>query len=100
MAPFAAFLLATAVGLGLSVATFFVARRAGLAPIQAQLIDTLQDNATALTSRVGQLESELARERLLRQQLEDKVADLRGTVTDLATENAQLRRRLGLEGRP
>ena len=93
--PFAAFLLATSIGLGLAVASLLLARRAGLAPVQAALIDTLQDNATALTTRVEQLEGEVGRERQQRVLLEQTVKRLRDTVSDLAAENAELKRKLG-----
>jgi septal ring factor EnvC (AmiA/AmiB activator) len=97
--PFAAFILATSVGLGLSLATYFLARQAGLAPVQSALIDTLQDNAAALSTRVSQLETELDSERRQRIALAATVTNLRDTVADLATENGDLRKRLGLAGR-
>ena len=97
--PYAAFIFATTVGLGLSVATYFIARKAGLAPIQAQLIDTLQDNATALTTRVTQLETEVHRERTDRLALQAEVIRLRDALADLAAENADLRKKLGMIAR-
>ena len=94
LTPFASLLAATTIGFGLSVVTLFVARRAGLAPVQASLIDTLQDNAAALTQRVSQLEAEVHRERTDRTALEVEVRRLRDALVDLAAENAELRRRL------
>lgn len=92
--PFGSLLAATTIGFGLSVVTLFVARRSGLAPVQASLIDTLQDNAAALTQRVSQLEAEVHRERTDREGLEVEVRRLRDALADLASENAELRRRL------
>lgn len=97
--PFIAFIFATTVGLGLSIATFFVARKAGLAPYQAQLIDTLQDNASALAERVQHLETEISRERADRIALQQEVTRLRDALADLATENAELRKKLGMAPR-
>lgn len=88
--------MATAVGLGLSVATFLVARHAGLAPMQSQLIDTLRDSVDALTTRVEQLERELSDERNQRLLLVANVRDCRDTVADLASENARLRTQLAM----
>jgi len=96
---YVAFIFATTVGLGLSIATYFIARKAGLAPIQAQLIDTLQDNATALTTRVTQLETEVHRERTDRLALQAEVIRLRDALADLAAENADLRKKLGMIAR-
>lgn len=92
--PFAALLAATIIGFGMSVLTLVMARRAGLAPVQASLVDTLQDNAAALTQRVSQLEAEVRRERTDREGLEIEVRRLRDALADLAVENADLRRRL------
>ena len=96
LGPFAAFLVATLVGLGLSAITFLFARRSGLAPVQASLVRTLQDNAIALDARVKLLELDLDRERRQRLVLEETVERLRDTVADLAAENAALRRQLGM----
>ena len=96
MEPYLGFIFATSVGVGLASASLLISRKAGLAPIQAQLIDTLQDNAAALTSRVSQLEADLDRERKRGDSLAATVKDLRDTVTDLAHENATLRKRLGM----
>lgn len=97
--PFMPFLLAAIIGLGLSVATLLVARKAGLAPYQAQLIDTLQDNAAALTTRVSQLEAEIDKERSDRMALQLEVSRLREVLADLVTENADLRKKLGMGSR-
>lgn len=97
--PYLAFISATLIGLGLTGLTFLVARKAGLAPIQAQLIDTLQDNAQALTERVTQLETEVHRERTDRLALQAEVIRLREALADLATENAELRKKLGMASR-
>ena len=92
LTPFASLFVATAIGFGLSLATFAVARRSGLAPVQASLIDTLQDNAAALTQRVSQLEAEVHLERTTREGLQVEVRRLREALADLAEENAILRR--------
>ncbi len=96
LSPFLSFLVATTVGLGLTMVTFLVARRSGLNSVQAQLIDTLQDNAQALASRVDLLEEEVSVLTRQRSDLEATVKRLRDAVTDLAQENADLRRRLKL----
>ena len=96
LAPVLAFLVATAVGLGLTVTTFFVARRAGLTSVQSELIDTLRDNADALDKRVELLEDEVKDLTNKRDDLEATVRRLRDAVVDLAKENSDLRRRLRL----
>lgn len=99
MEPYLGFLLATFVGLGLSVVTLFVARRSGLATVTTSLVDVLQDNVGALTLRVTQLEDEVGRERQQRVGLEVEVRRLRDTISELAAENTELRRRAGMEPR-
>ncbi len=94
--PIVGFLLSTTVGLGLTIVTFIVARKSGLAPVQERLVDTLQENAAALTSQVGLLKEQIEQETTRRQALEREVARLRAAVADLATENAELRRKVGL----
>lgn len=94
LTSFGSLLAATTIGFGLSLATLVIARRSGMAPVQASLIDTLQDNAAALTQRVAQLEAEVHRERTDREGLEVEVRRLRDALADLAAENAELRRRL------
>lgn len=99
LTPFAAFIVATTIGLGLSLATFIVARKSGLSPVQDELIGTLKDNSSALTLRVAQLEEEVSRERARRIELEMTLTRLRDAVADLVAENADLRRRLKLPPR-
>ena len=94
LAPFGAWLGAIVVGVTLSALTWALARRAGLAPMEARLVETLKDNAEALEDRVNHLEGALARERADRIGLESEVKRLRDALADLATENADLRRRL------
>jgi len=97
--PYVAFFLATTIGLVLSLATYWVARHSGLGPVQSALIDTLQDNAAALAVRVTQLEQEVSHLSAQRQLLEQQIGRLRETVTDLAGENAELRRQLRMAPR-
>ena len=92
LAPFGAWLGAIVVGVTLSALTWAVARRAGLAPMESRLIETLKDNAEALEDRVAHLEGALARERDQRVGLEAEVQRLRDALADLAAENAALRR--------
>ena len=93
------FLVATMVGMLIAFLTWYAARKSGLQPVQAELIDTLQDNAVALTDKVKLVEEALDRERLTRQALERKVDRLEAVVLDLAAENADLRRKLGMPKR-
>jgi chromosome segregation ATPase len=93
------FLTATIIGLSIALFTWYAARKSGLAPVQAELIDTLQDNAMALNNKVKMLEQEVHSERETRQALERKVDRLEGIVIDLADENADLRRKLGMPRR-
>ena len=92
LAPFGAWLGAIVVGVTLSALTWAVARRAGLAPMESRLIETLKGNAEALEDRVAHLEGALARERDQRVGLEAEVQRLRDALADLASENAALRR--------
>ena len=94
LAPFGAWLGAIVVGVTLSALTWALARRAGLAPMEARLVETLKDNAEALEDRVNHLEGALAREQTERRGLELEVRRLRDALADLATENAELRRSL------
>ena len=94
LAPMGAWLGAIVVGVALSALTWALARRAGLAPLESRLIETLKDNAEALEDRVAHLEGALARERTDRIGLEAEVQRLRDALADLAAENADLRRRL------
>ena len=96
LSPFMSFIVATVIGLGLALATLFIARRSGLTSVQSQLIETLRDNAEALNRRVGILEGEVRTLTEQRTDLEATVRRLRDAVTDLAEENADLRRRLRL----
>lgn len=95
-APFGAFLIATLVGLGLTALTFVVSRKAGLAPVQAQLIDTLQDTVAAQGDKIDRLESELSRETQQRVLMQQAMSRLRDGMADLAAENAELRHKLGM----
>ncbi len=98
-APFGAFLAATAVGLGLTGLTFVISRKAGLAPVQAALIDNLQDNVKALEDKVGLLEEKLSDETRRRILVEQQIVRMRNGMADLASENAELRRKLGMPSR-
>jgi chromosome segregation ATPase len=97
---YVSFLLAALVGFLLAGLTWLAARKSGLQPAQAALISTLQDNADALGEQVKILREQLAAEVEQRQALERKVARLREAVVDLASENAELRGRLGMPRRP
>jgi len=92
--PFASFILASLVGFGLAIGTLFLGKKSGLGNVQATLIDTLQDNASALDKRVILLEREIELERQQRLHLEGVVSELRLTVADLANENTRLRTQL------
>ena len=96
LGPFWGFLAATIVGLGLAVTSWAFARKAGLGSVQTSLITTLQDTSDALAQQVALLKAEVDRERTLRTQLEEQVSRLKAAVADLAYENAELRRRVGL----
>lgn len=94
LGQFLGFLAATAVGLGLSIATFLFARKAGLASVQSTLIQTLKDNSDALKKRVDILEGEMKsaiEENIL---LKAEVKRLGETVVSLAKENSDLKVRL------
>jgi hypothetical protein len=99
LAPFAAFILATTIGLGLSLATFLVARSSGLLPVQGELISTLKDNADALERRLELLRSELDAERQQRLILAGKVARMEALIVELVDENNTLRAQVGLPKR-
>ena len=92
--PFASFILASLVGFGLAIGTLFLGKKSGLGNVQATLIDTLQDNASALDKRVILLEREIELERQQRLHLEGVVSERRLTVADLANENTRLRTQL------
>lgn len=92
--PFASFILASLVGFGLAIGTLYLGKKSGLGNVQATLIDTLQDNAEALVTRVTLLEREIDIERKQRVHLETVVGELRLTVADLANENTRLRQQL------
>ncbi len=94
--PIVGFLLATTVGLGLTIATFLVARKSGLAPVQERLVDNLQDNVKALEDKVALLEEKLADETRRRILVEQQIVRMRNGMADLASENAELRRKLGM----
>jgi septal ring factor EnvC (AmiA/AmiB activator) len=99
LGPFVAFLLTASAGVGLSIVSFLVARRAGLAPIQMSLIDTLQDNTSALALRVAQLETEVQHLSDQRALLEKTIIRLRQAVSDLAEQNSELRLQLKMPPR-
>ena len=96
LAPFFAFLAATAIGLGMSIAAFIFARKSGLASIQSSLVLTLKDNAAALESRVDLLDDQVEKLQTQKIVLETTVERLRNAIADLAAENAELRRKLHL----
>jgi hypothetical protein len=94
--PLIAFVLATFGGLMLSVLSWWFARKAGLAPAQSQLITTLKDNADAMADQLVLIRESLATEIAHREALQRKVGLLESAIVDLATENAELRRKLGM----
>jgi hypothetical protein len=94
--PLIAFILATFGGLMLSVLSWWFARKAGLAPAQGQLINTLKDNADAMADQLVLIRASLAAEIAHREALQGKVDLLESAIVDLATENALLRRQLGM----
>ena len=93
------FVLASASGLLLAAATFWLARKSGLQPAQAALIATLKENGDALETQVTLLEREVATQRDRRVTLERKVARLEAVVLELADENSDLRKKLGMAPR-
>lgn len=96
ISTYGGFVLATGMGLFIAFLTWWAARKSGLNPAQETLIDTLQDNAAALNEQVRLLRESLATEQRLRLDLDAKVRHLENVVVDLASENADLRRQLGL----
>ena len=90
------FILASASGLLLAAGTFWLARKSGLQPAQAALVQTLKENGDALEKQVGLLEREVATQRDYRVKLEQKVARLEAVVLELADENSDLRKKLGM----
>jgi len=92
-------LAAGAVGVVLAVAGYFVAKRSGLGPVQAEHVRNLVGNNTALEQRVGILEEALEREKRRRARLARKVVSLERTVVELAEENTSLRKRLDMPKR-
>ena len=93
------FVLAAIAGLVLAGGAFWLATKSGLQPAQAALIATLKDNADAMDDKVTLLETELATQKDRRMQLERKVARLEAIVLDLASENSELRKKLGMAPR-
>jgi uncharacterized membrane protein affecting hemolysin expression len=93
------FVLAAASGLVLAAATFWLARKSGLQPAQAALINTLKDNANAMEDKISRLTAELAEQKDRRILLEKKVARMEGVILGMATENAELRKKLGMTAR-
>lgn len=92
--PFLGFFVATIIGLVLSLSTFFFVKKSGLTDYQAKLIQTLQDNASALSSRVDLLEAEVTELRKIRDSLQTEVLKLHDAIADLASENADLRKQV------
>ena len=99
MGGFEAFFIAAISGVFLAALTWFFARRSGLQPAQAALIDTLQENAAALQVQVARLKDDLAHEKSRREALEGKVDRLEGLVVELTDENSALRSKLGMPAR-
>jgi hypothetical protein len=97
--PYISFILAALVGLFLAAGTFWFARKTGLQPAQTALIQTLQDNAAALSDQIKIVRQQLDSEIEKRASLERRVTILQQAVVDLAEENAELRRKLGLKPR-
>ena len=93
------FILAGGAGLFLAALTFWFARKSGLQPAQAALIDTLKDNADAMEDKIGLMKAEIATQRDRRILLEKKVARMEGVILSLADENADLRKKLGMPAR-
>jgi len=96
---YGAFLSATAIGLVIAAMTWYAARKSGLQPVQAELIENLQDNAAALNVRVERLKEDLEAERQRRISLSSRVEQLENLVVELVAENTDLRKRLDLPRR-
>jgi cell division protein FtsB len=94
--PYFSFLIAGLVGLFLAGLTWWFARKSGLQPAQAALIDTLKDNVDALEDRAKLLEDQLNIERARTTELDQELKKLKAVVVDLVTENAELRRKAGM----
>jgi hypothetical protein len=94
--PLVAFALAALAGLLLSALSWWFARKAGLQPAQSSLISTLKDTTDAMADQLVLIRASLAAEIAQREALQHKVGLLEDAIVDLATENAKLRRRLGL----
>jgi cell shape-determining protein MreC len=90
------FVLAAMAGLILSVLTWYFARKSGLQPAQSQLVSTLKDTVDAQEDKITYLEESLATERKAREQLASKVQSLQSAIADLASENTELRKKLGM----
>lgn len=99
-APYFGFLMASLIGLGMSLGTLYLARKSGLGDVQESLISTIQENSVALNERVNLLEKQLDEERKLTAELRGKVRTLEKTVISLAAENAQLKKALPCEEPP
>jgi hypothetical protein len=91
-----AFVLAAIAGLVLAAGAFWLATKSGLQPAQAALIETLKGNGDALEDKVKILETELAMQKDRRIRLERKVARLERVVIGLASQNNDLRQKLGM----
>ena len=99
LAPYLSVLLALAVGAIIAAVTLWFSRRSGLQPVQSELIDNLKDNTAALDRQVSMLREQLAVEIENRKLLERKVTGLQSAIADLAQENTQLRKQLGMPPR-
>jgi len=94
--PLGSFLLTLAGGSVLIVLTFLFARKSGILPVQETLIDTLKDNAVALTEKVKILEANLKATQDVAEKLEARVTRLSAIIVTLVDENDALRRKVGL----
>lgn len=98
--PLGSFLLTLFGGFVLIVLTFLLARKSGILPVQETLIDTLKDNAMALSAKVTLLEEQLHATQQVAEKLEARVTRLSAIIVSLADENDALRRKVGLPPRP
>ena len=93
------FVLAAVAGLFLAACSFWLARKSGLQPAQATLIETLKDNAEAMEDQIALLKTELATQKDRRIQLEKKVSRMEAIILELAQENSDLRKKVGMPAR-
>lgn len=97
--PYAAFVLTAIVGVVLAGLSWFVARRSGMLPLQAELVDTLQETVQALEKQKSLVQEERDKAVALAETHGAHVIRLNEAILDLVVENTELRRKAGLPPR-